>query len=266
MTKTLSTPTEVTLIQPGQPSAGLVAELKAIGERLTVKQLAHALGGVEAARVGFAVEAIATGILLLAKKASLKHGEWLPLCAAVWAEIGHSGSAAATLGERQNNFTRSLRSYCFVAQHFLADLEQGNFQPEISDQKVAAPEVQPTEVLALDTLPEAKRIAVYAAIERFIAGRSLRRMLIDFRRAEGAADQEEIDEASKRRGKKPGVAGGSHGQLDFYEDMLRPLGEIDTLFDTKSFVEKTDKAFWTSIAEKLETQARRARQMAKEVA
>jgi hypothetical protein len=252
------------VLHAGQPSSGLVAELRAHGERVTTDHLVKALGHLEAARVGFVSEAIATGILLLAKKQTLKHGEWQPVCAELWEAANQTNRKRASdlPAGALDNFTRSLRHYCFLAQHFLADLEQGTFQPDGKDAAVALPAVTPVEVLALDTLPQEKRIAVYNAIERFVAGRSLRRMLIDFRRAESAADQEEIDETDRRRkSRKPERP----GQMDFFEDMLRPIQEIELLFDDVRFVERTDKAFWTGVADKLETQARRARAMAKTI-
>lgn len=246
-------PTEITVA--GQPSAALLAELRRIGEKLTVKQLAKSLGHVEAARVGFVVEATATGILLLAKKQTIPHGGWQPFCAEVWGEIKGIGHGASDL----DNFTRSLRRYCFLGQHFVADLEQKTFQP---DGKTRAPElqVQPAEVLALDTLPQEKRIAVYGAIERWVAGRSLQRMLMDFRRAENAADQEEIEDANRR--KKKAKAGDSN-QMDFWEDMQRPITEIDTLMASRDVLETADKKFWLELAAALDRQAGQARALAK---
>lgn len=267
MVKSLSNPVEV--VHTGQPSTALVAELQRIGARLDSHQLAASLGHLEATRVTFVTEAIATGILLVAKKASLERGEWQPFCAEIWElirEMGNGVSHFEATPAALHNFTRSLRGYSFLGQHFLSDLEQGHFQPEAADQKVTPPAVKPADVLALDTLPQERRTAVYGAIEQFVAGRSLRRMLIDFRRAENAADMEEVDEANRHR-RKVGPAGGSAGagQMDFYADMLRPIGEIDTLFSTPSFVEKTDRAFWISAADKFTALASKAKKMAEQV-
>lgn len=257
-------PISAEVVLHGQPSAALLADIKRAGERVTTAHLIEAIGHLEAARVGFVTEAVATGLLLLTKKQTLKHGQWRSFLAEVWTGVTANAKRVSRLeGPVLHNFVRSLQGYTFLAQHFLADLEQGEFQPEATDQRVAPPAVTPVEVLALDTLPQEKRVAVYGAIERFVAGRSLRRMLMDFRRAENAADQEEIEEESRRRRKRKDDA--PEGQMDFYADMMKPLGEIDTLFDTQSFVERTDKKFWISVAEKLETQARRARELAKEI-
>ena len=258
--------TALEILHPGQPSVALLAELKALGGRVSASHLANAIIHLEASRVGFVCEAIATGILLCAKKETLAHGERQKFDAQVWEEVERANRTRASdlsTGAALDNFTRSLRVYRFCAQHFLADLEQNRFQPERTDQKVLPPAIKPSEALALDTLPEEKRVAVYGAIEHFVAGRSLRRMLADFRRAESAADEEETDEADRRRKKVPA---GDPGQMDFYADMQRPLDEIDRLFEDSGFVEQTDRKFWLKLAESLDTQAKRARALAKEMA
>lgn len=245
-----SATTEV--VHAGQPSPALMAKLKSAGERLTDKQVTEAIRHAEQGRVTYQKNAVATGVILLAKRQTFAHGAWRKY-------LKDQICSAANLPS-----LRSLDLYLHLAKHFLADLEQGNFQPEEQDQKVTPPAIQPEEVLALDKLHPQRQGLVLQEIERFIAGRSLRRMLIDFRRAENAADQEEAEEADRKKKKK--VTTTDAGQMDFFSDMMRPLGEIDTLFETPSFVERTDKKFWISVAEKLETQAQKARQMAKEIA
>lgn len=253
-----------TVVVPGQPSATILAALKAAGARVTTQHLADAIRHLERARVGFVVEAIATGILLSAKKESIGHQNWQPFLAEVWANLSNRKRVSELDGAALDNLTRSLRGYTFLARHFLADLEQGTFQPEAIDQKVTPPAIAPADVLALDTLTADKRTAVYGAIEQFVAGRSLRRMLTDFRRAEHAADQEEVEEANRKRKKKgPAV---DVGQMDFFAEMTKPIAEIDNLFDSQSFIERTDKKFWLGLADKLDTQAARARALAKEIA
>ncbi len=260
--KSVSLPTAT----PGQPSAALLAALKAAGAKVTVARVAEALGHLDSARARFTCEAIGTGLLLLAKKETLQHGELMPFAAAVWAAMqkGKVEARASTLeGEALNNFTKSLRVYALLARHFLADLEQAAFERDGKDQAVTLPAVQPAEVLALDTLPDDQRTAVVGAIERFVGGRSLRRMLVDFRRAESAAEQEEIEEANRRRKKKKGE---DSGQLDFWTEIQRPLTEIETLCDSPEAMKHATKGFWTNLAVALETQAKRARARAKEVA
>jgi len=256
-------PTPTELVVAGQPSAALAAELKRAGEKVTIEQLAHSLGHLEAARVGFVAEATATGILLLAKKQTLKHGQWQKFAGEVWSAIKAGGNGVSDSPGALDNFTRSLRGYTFLAQHFLADLEQNHFQPEAPDVPVVPPAVKPAEVLALDTLPQEKRIQVYNAIERFVAGRSLRRMLMDFRRAESAADQEELEEEANRRRKTKKPAG-NPGQMDFFGDMQRPLDEIDRLMEDTAVRDSVDAAYWLKLAAALDSQANQARAIAKE--
>mgnify|MGYP003625357968 CR=1 FL=1 len=228
-----------------------MAKLKAVGERLTDDQITEAIQHAEKDRVTYQKNAVATGVILLAKRQTFAHGEWRKYLK------GQISSA------RNLPSIASLDVYLHLAKHFLSDLEQSNFQPEEKDQKVTPPAVHPDEVLALDKLPPQRRDLVLKEIEHFVAGRSLRRMLMDFRRAESAADQEEA-EAARSKSKK--TKSEKPEQLEFFDEMLRPLGEIDTLFESKSFVEKTDPKFWTSVAEKLTAQAKVARKLAKEMA
>lgn len=263
--KTLK-PISTEVVVHGQPSPDMRAKLKQLGERVSDEQLIDALREIEHRRVSFVVGAIVAGVGFLAKKESLAHGEWMD-----WSRKFAGKYRAAVMAKCEHPFRisdelshRSVQLYRFLGRHFLADMEQNNFQPDERDAAIATIELTPGDVVMLATLPPASQSAVVSRLEQWINGRSLKRMLTDFRRAENAADQEEIDEANRRRKKKKDDV--APGQLDFFEDMLRPLGEIDNLFDDRLFVEKTDKKFWLSVADKLETQARRARQMAKEIA
>lgn len=251
----------------GQPSEALLATLKGAGSKITVARMAEAVRHVESTRGNFICEAVATGAMILAKKESLPHGDFQKFEAAVWKEVKGKVDAASTLtGAELSNFTRSLRVYRFCAQHFLADLEQNRFAPDGQDMAVNPPAVKPDEVLALDTLPQAKQVAVYGAIERFVAGRSLRRMMTDFRRAEVAADQEEAEEAERKRKKTKVPAGDAAGagQLDFWVEIQRPLTEIATLCEADDTQKHATKEFWTNLATALEHQAKVARARAKE--
>jgi hypothetical protein len=86
-------------------------------------------------------------------------------------------------------------------------------------------------VLALDTLPQEKRIAVYGAIER-VCGRPLApatdadRLPAGRERRGPGGDR---DEANRRKKKKPK----DPRQMDFWEDMQRPITEIDTLMASR---------------------------------
>lgn len=242
---------------PGQTSDAFRAKLRQAGARISDEQLLEAYGQIEASRRRFAAESISLGVLFVAKKECLGHGQWLP-----WCERFGKLAAPANLTVHGGASARTVRVYAAVAQHFLADLEQGSFQPERADEKVQPPAITAEQVLSLDVLPEKKRHEVTTVIEQWIGGRSLQRILIDFRRAEAATDQEQIDHDRQRKKKKQP---NDPNQMDFLEDMLRPVGEIDALMADKTFVARTDKAFWTSLANKLQTQADGARALAKKV-
>lgn len=244
------------LVTPGQPSAATLAKLKSVGAKLTDDQIARAVRRAEELRVGFQVAAIEAGLLLLAKKETLKHGDWLP-----WCEKFAAGKLAAVLPI--SSAARSLRVYTQATQHFIAHLEQGDWPGEERDVAVLPPAISVEDALALQTLPEGQRAAVTSAISSFVAGRSLRRMLMDFRRAESAADQEEIEEANRRR--KGKERHDQPGQMDFWQELARPIGEIETLFHDPAFVQQTTKEFWMQAAERLDAQAKFARAKAKEV-
>lgn len=255
-----STSAPVVVVTPGQPSAEVLAKLSQVGAQLTDEQLVTAINAVESARVGFATEAVAAGVLLLAKKQSLKHGEWLPWCE-------QFGTALMAKLETRFQFgaaptTRALRHYTFLAQHFLADLEHNSFVGDDRDARVEPPAVTTEEVVSLERLDQDRRVAVYQAITQFVAGRSLRRMLSDFRRAESAADQEQAQheaEAAKkgtRKGKE------TPGQLDFWDELNRPLSELDTLMKSPDFVERTTREGWLKLAAELSAKAKEAKDIA----
>ena len=261
---TLKTPlAEPTIPVAGQPSTGLLAELKRAGAGLTEDHLAGAIMNLERARVGFVVEAIALGVLLLAKKEALAHGGWQKFQTEVWelASKANRKRASDLTDAARDNFVRSLRTYCCLGRHFLSDLEQGRFQPEAKDAAVTPPAVTPAEVLALDTLPEEKRLAVLGALERFVAGRSLRRMLQDFRRAEDAANTEELADAAAP---KPKGLADDPAQLTFFEDLKGALTMLDTLLESPELKTHATRDQLMRMADALEAHAKALRAQAKE--
>jgi hypothetical protein len=265
--ETVTLTKEPTVPMAGQPSAGLLAELKRAGAGLTEDHLAGAIMNLERARVGFVVEAIALGVLLLAKKEALAHGGWQKFQTEVWEQASKANRKRASdlTDAARDNFVRSLRTYCCLGRHFLSDLEQGRFQPEAKDAAVTPPAVTPTEVLALDTLPEEKRLAVLSAIERFVAGRSLRRMLQDFRRAEDAANTEELTETAAHP-PKPGRRDDDPAQLTFLEDLKGALTVLDTLLDSQELKTHATRDQLMRMADALEAHAKALRAQAKETA
>jgi hypothetical protein len=261
----LSVPTEI--MQPGQTSDALRVKLKQVGSRITDQQITAAWKETEASRVSFSCAAVALGVMLRAKKEAIGHGKWL-----AWCQKFGSQLATAIAGKNETRFAiaqevtpRTLQHYTFVAEHFMSSLEQGEFTGEVQDHKPKLEGVTADQVLAIDNLPAKDRKAVFGRIEQFVAGRSLRTMLIDFRRAETAADQEEADEANRKRKKSASDAGATPGQLDFWDEIKVKLDAITNIVEAPSTVKHATKAFWAQLAVALEEQAKVARQREKEM-
>lgn len=270
MPKPETTLASTEVMHPGQTSDALRVKLKQVGSRLSDAQITDAWRATEKARVSFTCAATYLGVILLAKKESLGHGKWLPWCEKFGGKLAQEtkGQIGTTVPISTDVTGRSLRKYTFVGQHFLADLEQGAFAGEIVDHKPKLEGVSADDVLALDTLKADRRKAVLARIEQFVAGRSLRTMLLDFRRAENAADQEELEaqaEAARRKRKKDGDGGTAAGQLDFFTELKTPLTTIGTYLDSERVVKHADKGFWEAAAAALEQQAEICRRRAKEM-
>jgi hypothetical protein len=249
----------------GQPSAGLLAELKRAGAGLTEDQMLDALGHAETARASFQVAAVRVGTLLLAKQQTIPHGGWRPWCEQFARQAAAKLEARCHFGPRSELTLRSLRTYAALARHFLSDLEQGRFQPEAKDAAVTPPTVTPAEVLALDSLTQDKRLAVLDAIDRFVAGRSLRRMLQDFRRAEDAANTDELAVGSEHP-HKPGQRNDDPAQLTFFEDLKGALTVLDTLLESPEFKTHATRDQLMRMADALEAHAKALRAQAKETA
>lgn len=264
----LSVPTEI--MTPGQTSDALRVKLKQAGSRITDAQIETAWNAAEKDRVSFSCSATAVGVMLFAKKEFLGHGKWIPWCEKFGGKLAASvsGKLAAPLPIRKEVTPRSLRVYTQLGEHFLSSLEQGEFAGEVQDHKPKLEGVTPDQVLALDHLPAKSRKQVFGKIEQFVAGRSLRTMLLDLRRAENAADDElaahERAQAGKTRGTKGGT-GSSPGQLDFWNPVKKQIDQLDTLMQEPSTVKHAPKSFWDQLATALEEQAKVARQRAKEM-
>lgn len=273
---------------PGEPSKKMLARLKEAGAVVELSRIADAVSRVESARADWLTSAIETGLLLLAKKQALKHGQFQKFSAQVWDHIQNGGNGSK--GKRVSNlegpelsaFTRTLRHYAFLAQHFLADLEQSNFQPDWRDQQVIGPAIAADEVLALDTLPGDRQLAVRETIRSFVAGRSLRRMLTDLRRAEVPADAEQA-EATREKGRDSDMppADGSAlaaadeapppvdlqgEQLELWREIAPGLHTLNTTINDDAFATHTTKEFWRalelSVASQLEGIRRRIKSIA----
>ena len=264
----LSVPTEV--MQPGQTSDALRVKLKQVGSRITDAQITAAWETAERNRVSFSCAAVALGVMLRAKKEAVGHGKWLPWCEKFGGQlakavIGKNDARGAFAAEVT---PRSLQRYTFLAEHFLSSMEQGEFAGEIQDHKPKLEGVTADQVLALDNLSAKSRKAVFTKIEQFVAGRSLRTMLVDFRRAENSADEEHaawLRDQDKGKGGKGGSGGGSAPQMDFWDEIKKPIDHITNILNAQSTVKHATKDFWSKLATALEEQAKIAREREKEM-
>lgn len=283
---TQTTLATVELVERGQPSAATLATFKAIGSDLTDEQITAAWDAVEKARVSFGAAAILCGCVLLAKKQSLKHGQWKAWCEKFGGKLAarYSGKMAAPLPVCEEVTPRSIRVYCTLAQHFIADLEQKAFSGEIADHRPSGPDLSPADILAVAALDDSRRGVVASRIEQFVAGRSLRRMLSDLRRAEHAADIEQAQESKENPASdQDGHGGDQPGDLDsdlppppvplqgeqlkLWSDVARPLHELDTLIqDRGNLFKRTDRSFWLAVEKSLETRLKQAKAALKEIA
>ena len=251
MSKTPSTPSQETeLVIAGQPSASLLAKLKKAGAQVTDEQIARSMSRAEENRALFQISAVEAGLLLLAKKQTVKHGQWTKWCAAFLAKN------EAVLRFSSADTIRSLQTYTFVAQHFLADAEQGLTRDE-GDMLL---EITPDEVLTLETLPHERRVAVSNQIGHWVRGRSQRQMLADLRRADNAAAEEETTENPPKPARTIQGIADAHAtdsvtppialkgeQLELWRDVAYPLQALDTLFNDDSVFLTTDRDFWKAV-------------------
>lgn len=256
-------------MHPGKTSDALRVKLRQVGSRISDEQLATAWHDAEKSRVSFSCSAVALGVMLHAKKQAIGHSKWLPWCDKFGGKLAQATKAqiGTTVPILQEVTPRTLSKYTFVGEHFLAALEQGEFAGENNDHRPKLEGVTPDQILAIDTMPAKDRKAVFARIEQFVAGRSLRTMLLDFRRAENAAEDELAAHEREKKNKrgKADSAGASPGQMDFWKEMQRPLDMIETLCKSTDTLKHADKAFWSQLAaafkEKMEFAQARAKEM-----
>lgn len=276
---TQTTLATVELVERGQPSAATLARLKKAAGQISDSEIISAVQDAEDARANFGAAAVVAGCYLLAKKQTIAHGKWLSWLRTLGdAVTGKCVTRYAFAGEKT---VRSCQLYTFLAQHFIADCEQNAVTGEMPDEAPMLPAVMPEEVLHLDTIDTRRRQIVHDALKQFVAGRSMRKLASDLRRADNAARMEEAEEAKPAN---PGEQGGDSSgdqdsglpkpphplkpeQLKLWEDVARPLHDLDTFIqDRGSLFKKTDRTFWLSVAESLETRLKQAKAALKAIA
>jgi hypothetical protein len=255
---------ETELVRAGELSAKTKKRLKDVSQSVTDDLIAAAYSKTESSRTDYMTNALLMGMLLLVKKQSIKHGHYQAFAASVWIKLNPVKALPADPAVL-HNFSRSLREYSFLAQRFIADIEQSSFAPEYRDQVVTPPAVTIEDITSLVRTGE-ENSSVIEAIRAFVAGRSKQRMLIDFRAAETAsaaeAAAEEADAAKRSRSKLPEDTPGQ----TLLDDILAPMNTIDSLMANPTFIQHSTKQFWANIADRLDTQARQARALSREIA
>lgn len=267
----LNTPqADAEIVTAGQPSTRLLQALTQIGEHITDEQIEQAYTNAESRRTAWQSAAIETGLLLLAKRQTLKHGQWGKVIAAYAAKLATRCQFDAATS------ARSLRNYTLIAQHLLADIEQGRLEGTLQAPDESAP-LAVEEVATLATLPHSRRMAVTEAITHWVRGRSLRQMLADLRRADQAAEREEIADAERAplpplqktaaqhrledeaQSTAPESIRGDEQQLELWTDFTRPLHLLDDLLNDDDVAARSKKDLWRGIVAKLQDQLRLAK-------
>lgn len=275
---TQTTLATVELVERGQPSPATLARLKKAAAQISDSEIISAVEAAEEARSNFGASATIAGVYLLAKKQTIKHGQWASFCACIGEAM--NGKSAARCHFAAEKAARSLRVYTFLAQHFMADCEQNAIRGEMPDEAPMLPAVKPEEVLQLDTIDTRRRQIVHDALKQFVAGRSVRQMLSDFRRADNAARMEEAEEARANAGTGAPGSGPDQDddlppppvplqgeQLQLWHDVARPLHVLDTFIqDRGNLFKRTDRAFWLAVQSALETRLKQAKAALKEIA
>ena len=255
------------IINPGQLSKALAGALKTRGKDLSDNQLARMIADTEQTRADYQVKAILTGVALLAKKANTKHGKWRDYLERI-------------LPKNETRFIfgdgayRMLALYMQIARRFLWKLESDAFAAEAVESDGSTAPVTATQIADLAASESESLDPVFESLQTFVAGRSLRRMLADFRQAEKDADAEErAGEDSGGRGEPGGEddPGGDPAkkkpiQLLLWEVFQRDKAPIlDKIFDepgTEDLRGADAADYYSKIADELEARVRRARQLA----
>lgn len=189
MTKTIMPQNNISQIRPISPTPITLDErLRLLGEGLTDEQIRFAYDSAETARADFSRSAIAAGVLLLAKKATLGHGQWTPYIERL---LAPDSKLAAVLPFSTAESARSIRVYTHLAKRFIAMLESSaweipSYRAKLDDNQTAALKTlarQGPEALAL---PDAQD-----ALSTFLGGRSIRQLQADLLEAVRAAHEEE---------------------------------------------------------------------------
>ena len=228
------------LIHPGQLSKPLETRLKETASTFADEFIAQAFSGLELARSSYQVRAVLTGIVFLAKKHATKHGKWKP-----WLETffeSHIANMKRASHLNADSFYRTIACYMQLAKRFLWKIETDGFAHEVVESDQKRIQCTAVQVLELTVQQSPEEHPLFTELHQFVAGRSLRRMLADFRQAEKDADEEDRQaalEAAKTENRSTGnettgreAAAPKPIQLLLWESYCRDTAPmLDRLFD-----------------------------------
>ncbi len=157
-------------VKPDIPQIVDTEPLQGARKTFSDKEIAEGFVRADKAKKNFQIECIRTGLMLQVKKAELKHGQFKP-----YIEKLQKGSALPFSASYD-----SAKVYMKFAEYFSKWLNDKEQPVTLSDEGV----------MALLSKSDKKRKEAYKIADDFVNGRSLRRMLKDFRQAEKAAAEE----------------------------------------------------------------------------
>jgi hypothetical protein len=195
-TKTPSAPAPAELLAANELSKCTQAALEQFGKKIGPAQLHRLFLAVEQNRGQFAAATIQFGIALLGVKENTPHGEFQN----VLMGILDRGNAVSHLNsDDRHDACRELRSYMCLARKFLAGVESLDGRSAWACAlKVDLTGSVPAGLVIAEHLLTIGEAKFATALDRFVAGRSLRQMLSDFREAAKDAELDEL--ADEQRG------------------------------------------------------------------
>jgi len=263
--------TKTELIAPGELSKSLASSLKAHGKTISEQQLADCYSALEESRSEYQTRAILFGIMLLAKKASLKHGKFKP-----YLEKLFQNRSALRFSDFDKSY-RTIQVYMQLAKRFLWKIETNGFLEEVIESDQTAPQITARQVLDLAETGNANE-DLFIELQEFVQGRSLRRMLSDFRQAEKDADADRSDEqqsgtSTQNENGQNGESGKDEAptppkplQLMLWESFERDKAPVlERIFSDPGVEDLRGEeaiSYYTNIATELESRAKRARNLA----
>lgn len=254
------------LIKAGELSNALSSRLQEAGKRISEDHLRTQIETVERRRTLFQVDCLILGVMLLAKKQELSHGKFLP-----WFKRNLKMADSAIFNEDGTLISyRTARVYMQLAKRFLHNLEQGKFEGDFADERIRLGSLDRLE--NLPSLQVTEREGLETRLGEFIAGRSLDRMLKDFRQAEKDADNDFADQADSSA-----ASGGDEDQtippeqlvLDFIQEWDRHITSAEKLLWDNHMdprIAHLKRRDYEDLLTRLNDQAARLRNIIKEMA